>query len=415
MATTHRLSKTAEVAQKYAFSLSAAGRVTLLLGLACIVVIISQEMTNHNSSNSFVLILASVVVIGLGLLDVWLGRNYGERPPPKVAVVVLVCHALLVELVALADGLTYTSILYLTIPFPAFVMLGRRVGYSVSIGILLWLTAKFFIFKPDWLSNPTAVNSFALLFVSIALITIMAQVVQSERAGRHRTEMLLADLNESHKRLAEYADQVAELATVEERNRLARDIHDSLGHYLTVIGIQLEKARAIYDDDAVETLASIQNAKRMTDQALNDVRESVGTLREKKPTFVLYPALLRLVDNLKDSTFTVDLTIRGEEAYFTQHQLMSLYRAVQEGLTNIQKHAKAKQVSIEVNLSQDEAVLTLTDDGVGMTNLSPENEGLGLRGLRERLELISGRLTIDSTIGLGTTLYIRIPRLGVMI
>ncbi|MDJ0752122.1 MAG: sensor histidine kinase [Ardenticatenaceae bacterium] len=385
--------------------LSTAGRATLLLGAACIAVIIFQGFTLDEVFNGFVLLLAAVAVAILVLLDRWLVRTYGENPPYGIAVAALVGHALLVEMVALADGLTYTSILYLTLPFPAFFMLGRRPGYGVGCLILIWLTIKFFIFKPDWWLDPVTVNTFTLLFVSVILMVVMAEVVQRERSSRRHAEDLFADLSDSHRQLKRYAEQVAELATVEERNRLARDIHDGLGHYLTVIGIQLEKARTLAEDDWQETLASIGHAKRMADQALTDVRESVRTLREPKPPFALRPALADLVDNVKDAPFTVDIQIKGEEKHFTQQQLMVLFRMVQEGLTNAQKHAQAQQITVHINLNRDEATLTFKDDGIGMTN----SEGIGLRGLRERLELVSGRLQIYSAAEQGTTLEVHIP------
>ncbi|NJO07796.1 MAG: sensor histidine kinase [Chloroflexaceae bacterium] len=213
--------------------------------------------------------------------------------------------------------------------------------------------------------------------------------------------------------MAAYAEQVAELATVEERNRLARDIHDSLGHYLTVIGIQLEKAAAVLRDDHDETLVSIQNAKRMTDQALEDVRQSVGALREKQPAFILHDALKQLVENFQAASFEVILSVKGDEKTFTRQQLMTLYRAAQEGLTNVQKHACAQHVTLEVLLNQEAAWLTLTDDGVGIQDL--QEMGMGWRGLRERLELISGRLDIESRPSQGTTLHVHISRRGVNI
>jgi len=216
--------------QQQLLHLSASGRVTLLLGLASVGIILLQGLTSERDFNGFILISTAVAICGLILLDMWSTRQFGEKPPRIAALIVVAVHMLAVELVTLIDGLTYTSILYLILPFPVFFMLGRRAGYAASVGILIWLTAKFSIFKPDWFNDPATVNSYTLLVVSLILVTIMAQVVQSERASRHHAEKLLADLNESHQKLTAYAEQVAELATVEERNRLARDIHDSLGH-----------------------------------------------------------------------------------------------------------------------------------------------------------------------------------------
>lgn len=397
--------------QRQTLRLSASGRVTLLLGLASIGIILLQGLTSERDFDGVILMVTGVAIAGLTLLDMWLTHQFGEKPPHLSALIAVAVHALAVEMVTLIDGLTYTSILYLTLPFPVFFMLGRRAGYVASFAILIWLTAKFSIFKPDWLNDPATVNSYTLLIVSLILVTIMAQVVQSERASRHHAEELLTDLNESHQKLTAYAEQVAELATVEERNRLARDIHDSLGHYLTVIGIQLEKAAVVLRDDYDETLISIQNAKRMTDQALEDVRQSVGTLREKQPPFALHNALKQLVENFRAAPFDITLSMKGDERIFTRQQLMTLYRAAQEGLTNVQKHACAQHVTLEVFLDREAARLTLTDDGVGIQDI--QKMGMGWRGLRERLELVSGRLDIESTPGQGTALHVHISRRGV--
>ncbi len=110
---------------------------------------------------------------------------------------------------------------------------------------------------------------------------------------------MLRDLGASHRQLVESQGRVAELATIEERNRLARDIHDSLGHHLTVVSVQLEKAQLLVAEDPVAASAAVANAKRLADQALSDVRESVGALRKDEAPFVLEPTLRGMVADLR--------------------------------------------------------------------------------------------------------------------
>jgi signal transduction histidine kinase len=383
--------------------LTVSGWVTLLLGGASLLALLFQ---NYGSAlgTGFV---ALVTLLLLGL-DVAISRQYGEQPPRRVAIGAVVLHALLVETITLVDGLTYTAILYLTLPFPAFFLIGRRTGLFVSLGLLLWFTLKFILLKPYGFQDPASVNTYILFLISLALITAMAQVVQRERANRQRAETLLADLEASHIKLALYAEQVAELATIEERNRLARDIHDSLGHYLTVIGVQLEKALIVHEDNPTGALEAVGSAKRLTDSALNDVRQSVGMLRRESTPFRLRPALDALLAETQALPFKVALSVNGDESGYSAQQLSTLYRAVQEGLTNVHKHAHAQSVRIQVEFGTDEARLHLADDGVGLR----ENRegGFGLRGIRERLELVSGRLVIDSRPNGGTHLTVTIPR-----
>lgn len=317
------------------------------------------------------------------------------------------------------DGFNYTSILYLTLPFPAFFMLGRMIGIGVSMSLLAWFTTKYFILKPGWLGDPVSINNYLLFFISLMLIAVTAQVVRRERTQRQRSETLLQELEtshqqlaESHRELAHYAQQVAEMAMIEERNRLARDIHDSLGHHLTVIGVQLEKALMLHTESPDETLASIHNAKRLTDQALTDVRQSVSTLRRDQAPFILRPALESLIANLDYLPFDIQLSITGDETRFSKQQLMAIYRAIQEGLTNIHKHAQASRVQINLDFAEREATLVLQDDGVGMQHTDALPKGFGLRGVKERLELVNGRLLIQSHPNLGTELHITIVHMG---
>ncbi len=202
----------------------------------------------------------------------------------------------------------------------------------------------------------------------------------------------------------------AELATTRERNRLARDIHDTLGHFLTVINVQLEKALAYRDTKPQEADQAISNAKRLASEALRDVRRSVGALRttEALPDFTL--SLKELVERVQSETCTVELHTEGDEESFSKQELQALYRAVQEGLTNTQRHACASHVWIDLRFKEHAAVLVQRDNGRGFDVTSwqrggPERDsGYGLQGVQERLELVGGSLQVESEPGQGTTL-----------
>lgn len=391
--------------------LSVSGNVTLSLGLASLAVMLFQGATLENSVSVALVSATFVIVGGLVALDIWRDRKYGDAPPRLMALVLLFIHFIAIEVITLWDGLTYTAILYLTLPFPAFFTLGRRAGYVVTASLLVWVTTKFFVFKTDWLSDPTTVNSFALLLISMAFISAMSHTVTNERAARRRAEGLLADLEASHRQLSDYSEQVAELATVAERNRLARDIHDSLGHYLTVIGIQLQKAQVIFKEAPDEALESVGNAARMTDLALKDVRVSVSALRNDAKKFSLRRELQKIATHWRDFSFEVNLKIDGDEEQYEHQQLMALYRAVQEGITNVQRHAQASLACVHVTFAEKSAQLILSDDGIGLPQDHRLLEGGGLRGLRERLERVGGQLSVRSPNGGGTQLTITIPKL----
>jgi signal transduction histidine kinase len=398
--------------------LTTSGSVTAVIGVACLVALFTQVTGQGGTLAPGTVALATLVIGVLIVLDRQVGLQYAHQPPLPIAAGIVLIHGLLVEALTLLDGLTYTAMMYLTLPFPACFLLGQRAGLSISLGIFGWFTLKYLLFKPDGLRDPAGLNTYLLFVIALALITAMAQVVQRERGSRQRAEALLHDLDRSHQQLAEShaqvirsTAQVAELATIAERNRLARDIHDSLGHYLTVIGVQLEKALIVGDEDPAALRAAVGHAKRLADQALREVRSSVSTLRQDEPPFRLRAALEQLVANLRELPFMIALTINGDEKHYSQQQLLALYRAAQEGLTNVQKHARARNVRLALELGERMATMILEDDGVGIA-ADRVGRGMGLRGVQERLELVSGRLAIHSAPAGGTRLEVTLLRTG---
>jgi signal transduction histidine kinase len=198
---------------------------------------------------------------------------------------------------------------------------------------------------------------------------------------------------------------------------VARDIHDSLGHSLTAIHIQLEKALVYYSLHPQEALQSIQDARDVARVALKDVRRSVSTLRAEELPFFCAQEIAQLGEQLRKNGLSVHFEVTGSEESFSRDALMTLYRIAQEGCTNIQRHARAGYVQIALDFGTQEARLSLSDDGVGFDFSSwLEQEGsheqsYGLRGMQERLQQVNGVLQLESIPGQGTQLTAVVSRL----
>ena len=244
----------------------------------------------------------------------------------------------------------------------------------------------------------------------------MAGLVRTAEASRVQTQSLLVELEQSRQQLKAYAAQAWELATAEERNRLARDIHDSIGHYLAGVNIQLEKALTFHRRDPAAAEQAMHDAKRAAREALQDVRQSVRALRHSSELFSLSTALTDLAARWRNGRMTIALNIEGDETGYSKPALMALYRVAQEGLTNVHKHAQASQVQICLKLGSEAAHLRLCDNGQGFAQEETEqvstNPGhhYGLQGIRERLAFLGGQLAIKSTPGTGTILTVTIPK-----
>lgn len=275
---------------------------------------------------------------------------------------------------------------------------------SLSLLGLIWLI--FFPNQPfletviDLLSMGAAMV-FTLIFTSIAV---------RESGARSEIQRLATDLREANHRLAEYAAQVEELATMRERNRVAREIHDNLGHYLTVVNVQIEAAKTIMGSQPDKAQDALEKAQNLTQEGLTAVRRSVSALRESPlENQTLVEALAALTLELREAGLVAELIVDGAPVKRDPKIELTLYRAVQEGLTNVRKHARASRVDIELRYTPEQTILTVQDNGVGR-DLAEENSGrFGLIGIQERVQLLDGRMEIKTAPQQGFQFTITLP------
>ncbi|MEO5953596.1 MAG: histidine kinase [Chloroflexia bacterium] len=313
----------------------------------------------------------------------------------------------------------YSLFLILLIPYWCAIYFGSRVGYATT-GLLVVVISVLLMGIPfekarlDTLGPAitTYLGTILLLAFVLGIVAATSATVVKESASRAAAEKVLADLRKTYADLAEYSRQVIE--TGEARNSLARDIHDGLGHYLTAMSVQLEKAIAFRSIDPSAADQSLSESKRLVAVALQEIRSTMGALRDSEPGLSPIGSLEELARHVGHDSLRVQLSIEGSEAGYSRRALMTIYRAAQEGLTNIQKHASAQQVDMNLDFGEDVARLEIKDNGKGFVSeqlgTTPEQTGYGLQSMSERLELLGGELRIESKQGSGTTLHITIPK-----
>lgn len=240
---------------------------------------------------------------------------------------------------------------------------------------------------PDWFRNLAIATS------GVAFVVVYVSVAVRERAARQKIEQLSA--------------QVADLAAANERNRLAREIHDTLGHYLTVIHVQLEAAKAVAPLDADKATMAINRAQTLAKDGLAAVRQSVRALRDNTQVQSVAEQLRSLVEAVRDESFVVTLTVTGTERPVRPAVALALHRAALEAITNVRRHAQARRAEVTLVFEHDGRVsLTVKDDGIGAERAEG---GFGLIGLRERAEDLGGRLLWDTAPGQGFALTVELP------
>lgn len=370
----------------------------------------------------------AVTAAGLALLaGMDAAERRGERWPCRGrggAVGVLLVRAALVELVVAYDVSGTASLLRLLVAFWAQFALGawatRVVAGCYALGLIGLVSAGVRLTPGatgGW-NDPQTVSALVMSMVALALTLVVAGLVSTLDGARRAAQQMAV-------RLAEAQSQVAESAAAAERGRLARDIHDDLGHHLTALAVQLQKAELFLDRDPAVAARALQDAREAGRQALGQVRRSVASVRDVA-RFELSPALraladpsLERLDSLEhlDAEPCVRLAVRGDEDGVPATVLLAVYRVVQEALTNARRHAAAQCVDVRVELDADRGVeLSIEDDGQGFVGppAGPDHTGHGLTGMRERVELLGGRLTVSSG-RTGTLVHAWLPRTPVAV
>jgi signal transduction histidine kinase len=226
----------------------------------------------------------------------------------------------------------------------------------------------------------------------VLLMTLLERYSQQTK----RAEALLAELQAANAALEAARQQETDLAVAEERVRLARDIHDGLGHHLTVLSIQLQAAEKLAARNPQAAAEAIQACRAEAQAALGEVRHSVAVMRQGFAEYrSLAETLQSLIQNFDRRTgIRTTFECAGEPRELPEAARETLFRAAQEGLTNAQKHAQgAQRVAVRLIYTPYAVRLAILDDGHGpSTDETHSPAGFGLAGLRERAAQLGGSL-----------------------
>jgi two-component system, sensor histidine kinase and response regulator len=233
----------------------------------------------------------------------------------------------------------------------------------------------------------------------------------TEHATAVETDLAKADaeLRRALEQERQLNQRIEELATLEERNRIAREIHDSLGHLLVGLNVQMETALALWDEQPDRALTFLTKAKQLGSEALAATRQSVADLRfDPLAGRSLEAGIAALATNFYETT-AIRPTYQMQLDAPPSHRVSSvLYRIVQEGLTNVCKHAQATAVTIQLQSSSTELSLVLQDNGQGF-DPQANRSGFGLQGMQERITALGGNLAISSNPGSGCCIRVTLP------
>ena len=289
------------------------------------------------------------------------------------------------------DVETFGLILLLVIYNAAAHTSGRRARVAGALTMVFGVTVL--------LTDPDGVYLGGIIFFTLLFGApwLAGYVVQRRRLGEARMR---------HERDA------AEAAIVEERGRIARELHDVVAHAISVIVLQARGGRRLLDSEPAETRGALDTIEHTGQQALVEMRRLVGLLRESDEELALAPQptlsrLDHLVDQVRAAGLPVELSIEGEPIDLPPGIDLSAYRIVQEALTNALKHAGPAQARVSLRYHPDGLEIEIADDGAGTAN--GDSGGHGLVGIRERVSVYGGELDAGPQAAGGYAVRARLP------
>jgi signal transduction histidine kinase len=340
--------------------------------------------------------------------------GWPDKHPPLWRLFALVCLACATQFLPLSSlDLNWLPILPTATACLVIANSSRYLGLIAS-GVL-WLSSSlaFILIMRGW--DLAAQLILLLTFGSfVGLSVTIRELVLAHKALEHSS----AELAVAHTKLQEYSAQVEEIGAIRERNRIAREIHDTLGHSLTLLAVQLETATQFEARGEPGLHEELLEARRVAKACLMDVRHSVEALRPDDASGASFQNRLRrlvagFATTCRETAITLDLEEMTQS--LSPEIAMTLYRCAQEALTNIRKHAGATKALLYLSTSdgpekEGQVELSVLDNGQGATAGSDEQApGFGLLGMRERVTLLGGTMRAGPEPGHGWRVAVVIP------
>ena len=358
--------------------------------------------------------------LNIGIVAILAGMGLRLPLDQKLPIrVIYTISQIVLILIAASVGMRPASLLYIIVVIRSYLIFDRQYRLWLTAGIfgLYLMTMNLFLprrlpphlgnLSPKWGDIKTTqprsseINrrehrdgfrwGFIVLFGGILFsLQLLIDRILAEKQAKE--ELAIAN-----QRIRSYALKAEENGSLQERNRIAREIHDSLGHSLTALNLHLEMALKLAQIQPEKSREVLTEAKRLGSTALKDVRASVSTLRSDPLEKIdLLIAINKLADEFKFSNQIRPACYVDVPPNLPQPIATTIYRIIQEALTNISKYAQASEVIIEIQTSPTELKLKIADNGCGFV-FSHNTTGFGLQGMRERVLSLHGKFEIIST------------------
>jgi signal transduction histidine kinase len=371
-------------------------------------------MIKNNENDQRLLLLSAfiILIIALGISTHHAKFDeFGNKKIDKQEVIIRIGIIIIISVIVLLDTTGLSIMLFLAQVGEATINNSTKVGlgFAVINCVLYVILVNINYAVLNLYSISVVTINFAITY--IATFTVRREIIEKGRAQLISKELQAKskELERAYEKLQELYEEKAEVTILKERNRIAGEIHDTVGHILTTVRIQLEASKRLIKKDPDLALEKLNSAQQQVKTGLHDIRKSVRALNEGEDLISFVDLLKAFIAEIeKNSDVTIQYNFSEMPALDKELQNI-IYRALQEGITNGIRHGKSKRFEIALNYEDNRIRYSIKDMGKGFEEIKL---GFGLHNMKAKVESVGGIFKIQSVVNDGVTIYIEIPVAG---
>ncbi|WP_335429005.1 sensor histidine kinase [Bacillus sp. JJ1609] len=283
-------------------------------------------------------------------------------------------------------------------------------GFSLAF-FLIWGVCLYYIYL---VTGTISIRENIINFAFILFEAVVGRLIHKLLHAQDQIETQYGELHDTHlalkgahQQLHHYSRQVEELTLVRERNRISGEIHDTVGHKMTALLVQLQVAKELRDSQPEKSRQTMLLCEELARNALQEIRLSVRTLKDHDQPQSFVTVVRKLLEDYQVMTgLTSSFSVKGDVAQVPISIQLDLTRVIQEAITNAVRHGQARECSVQMDVSESTVRILIQDNGSGATKVNP---GFGLKNMRERVLEHGGTIVFESTSSEGFVVKASFP------
>ncbi len=368
-----------------------------------LVLILSFTIAFNNKNMEALLVLSSILVTSVSIRYLFL---YESKKLYNIGIASICIDAVIVYIMSNIDTYGICRMFYL-------VLIGDTIiFFPILLGIIVWAAGFLTFLIITYVLNKSAklfesASYFASGILSVIFISFIMCIVKYVINQHSRLDITMKELEAAHEQLKETSKQLEKMAIIKERNRIAGEVHDTIGHTLTTVLVEIEAGKRIMKKDTDKALYKLELAQEEVRKGFGDISKSIKTISNGSTDFEDFESSVEKIIKETQIHTGVKIKYQFENTSNVPKAVGDvLLKALKEGITNGIRHGKCNGFTLEIALENNFITFRLVDNGIGCKKL---DYGFGLTTMKERVEGVGGSISLHSEPGKGSCLELIIP------